>query len=127
MYTVKDKRLVCFGSVDKNILKQFKIKDNVFVADFNWDLIIDHIQKNKITYAPVNKFPIVRRDLSLLVDNEITFEKLKKIAKKVDSSLLKDISLFDVFSENHQNYQRNLILFGLGWPLGRHVGLGPPP
>ena len=34
---------------------------------------------------------------------------------------------FDVFSENHQNYLRNLILFGLGWPLGRHVGLGPPP
>ena len=34
---------------------------------------------------------------------------------------------FDVFSENHQNYLGNLILFGLGWPLGRHVGLGPPP
>ena len=114
MYTVKDKRLVCFGSVDKNILKQFKIKDNVFVADFNWDLIIDLIQKNKITYAPVNKFPIVRRDLSLLVDNEITFEKLKKIAKKVDSSLLKDINLFDVFSgdklpKNKKSYALSFI------------------
>ena len=34
---------------------------------------------------------------------------------------------FDVFSENHQNYLRNLILSELGWALGRHVGLGPPP
>ena len=96
------------------ILSKFKIKDSVFIADFNWDLIIDIIQKNKIIYSPVNKYPKVRRDLSLLIDNNISFDKLKKIAKKIDNSLLKEINLFDVFSgdklpKNKKSYALSFI------------------
>ena len=114
MYSIKHNRLVCFGNVEQNILSKFKIKDAVFIADFNWDLIIDIIQKNKIIYSPVNKYPKVRRDLSLLIDNNISFDKLKKIAKKIDNSLLKEINLFDVFSgdklpKNKKSYALSFI------------------
>ena len=55
---------------------------SVYAADFNWDLIVDLVKNQKITYTPVNKYPKVRRDLSLLIDNEvISFDELEKIAK----------------------------------------------
>ena len=109
IYSYKGKNLVEFGSVDQNILDKFKIRTHVFVANFNWDLILDLIQNKNISYTPVNKFPKIRRDLSLLIDDSISFEQLQKIAKNVNSSLLKDINLFDVYSgdklpENKKSY-----------------------
>ena len=109
IYSYKGKNLVEFGSVDQNILDKFKIRTHVFVANFNWDLILDLIQNKNISYTPVNKFPKIRRDLSLLIDNSISFEQLQKIAKNVNSSFLKDINLFDVYSgdklpENKKSY-----------------------
>ena len=109
IYSYKGKNLVEFGSVDQNILDKFKIRTHVFVANFNWDLILDLIQNKNISYTPVNKFPKIRRDLSLLIDNSISFVQLQKIAKNVNSSLLKDINLFDVYSgdklpENKKSY-----------------------
>ena len=98
IYSYKGKNLVEFGSVDQNILDKFKIRTPVFVANFNWDLILDLIQNKNISYTPVNKFPKTRRDLSLLIDDSISFEQLQKIAKNVNSFLLKDINLFDVYS-----------------------------
>jgi phenylalanyl-tRNA synthetase beta chain len=52
----------------------------VFYADFNFDLILAAVRKNKIVYQEVSKFPAVRSDLSMLVDKAVTFGQLKQIA-----------------------------------------------
>lgn len=97
MYSVKKKPLVYFGNVDSNILKSYKIRNSVFIADFNWDLILDLLGNNKIVYKPVNKFPIIRRDLSLLINQDVSFSQLEKIARSVNNSLLQEVNLFDVY------------------------------
>ena len=97
MYSVKKKPLVYFGNVDSNILKSYKIRNSVFIADFNWDLILDLVGNNKIVYKPVNKFPIIRRDLSLLINQDVSFSQLEKIARSVKNSLLQEVNLFDVY------------------------------
>ena len=97
MYSVKKKPLVYFGNVDSNILKSYKIRNSVFIADFNWDLILDLVGNNKIVYKPVNKFPIIRRDLSLLINQDVSFSQLEKIARSVNNSLLQEVNLFDVY------------------------------
>lgn len=97
MYSVKKKPLVYFGNVDSNILKSYKIRNSVFIADFNWDLILDLVVNNNIVYKPVNKFPTIRRDLSLLINQEVSFSQLEKIARSVNNSLLQEVNLFDVY------------------------------
>jgi len=97
MYSVKKKPLVYFGNVDSNILKSYKIRNSVFIADFNWDLILDLVGNNKIVYKPVNKFPTIRRDLSLLINQDVSFSQLEKIARSVNNSLLQEVNLFDVY------------------------------
>jgi phenylalanyl-tRNA synthetase beta chain len=89
--------LVEFGTVKKSILKHFDIKQEVFFADFNWNAIIKQISNNNIKYTEIPKYPEVRRDLALLIDNEIEFVQLFELAKKTEKVLLKEINLFDVY------------------------------
>lgn len=88
--------LVEFGSVKKSILKHFDIKQEVFYADFNWNLILKSIQ-NKIKFTELSKYPEVRRDLALLVDISTSFDAIYKVARQTEKVVLKDINLFDVF------------------------------
>ena len=88
--------LVEFGTVKKSILKHFDIKQEVFYADFNWNAILKSLS-NKIKFTEISKYPEVRRDLALLVDEKVAFDDVYNIARQSEKSLLKDITLFDVY------------------------------
>jgi phenylalanyl-tRNA synthetase beta chain len=93
---IGNETIVELGVIKKSILKHFGIKQEVFYADFNWDLILKKIS-TKIKYAEIPKYPEVRRDLALLVDQNVTYESIYNIARQTEKSLLKDIDLFDVY------------------------------
>ena len=88
--------LLEFGTIKKSILKHFDIKQEVLFADFNWNLILKLIS-NKIKFTDIPKYPEVRRDLALLVDDSVAFDTIYSIAHQTEKSLLKDVSLFDVY------------------------------
>lgn len=88
--------LVELGCIKKSILKEFDIKQEVFYAEFNWDLVLKLVS-NKIKFTAIPKYPEVRRDLSLLVDINTSFENIYTVASKTEKSLLKTINLFDVY------------------------------
>lgn len=96
-YRKGEKVLVSFGAVSKANLKKADVDGPVFFAQFDWDLLIKVIKKNKITYKEVFKFPSVRRDLALLLDDSVTFEQLRLIATKTERKLLKEVQIFDVY------------------------------
>ena len=88
--------LVEFGTIKKSILKYMDIKHEVFYADFNWNLVLKLIG-GKIKFSEIAKYPEVRRDLALLVDTTIDFDSIYKVAKQSEKSILKEVSLFDVY------------------------------
>jgi phenylalanyl-tRNA synthetase beta chain len=90
-------KLVDFGLVKKSVLKYFDITQEVVFADFNWDAILDIVKRNKITFKAIPKYPEVRRDFALLLDNSISFKDIHTIANKTERQLLKNVSLFDVY------------------------------
>lgn len=96
-YMRNGKQLVKFGAVNKDALKKAEVEKEVFYADFNFDLVLAAVKKNRIVYQEVSKFPAVRRDLSMLVDTQVTFGQLKQIAQKTERKLLKDVNVFDVY------------------------------
>lgn len=102
--------LVEFGKVNAGLLKKFGIKGNVFFADFNWDAVLKSLKKHKITFEELNKFPSIKRDLALDIENTVKFSDIVGIARKLGKSLLKDINLFDVYvnkeklGENKKSY-----------------------
>ena len=90
-------KLVEFGVINKKILKHFGISQDVLFADFNWDNVIEMAKHNNIKFKDIPKYPEVRRDFALLLDEQVTFEDIDKIAKQTEKQLLKGVDLFDVY------------------------------
>ncbi|CEN34721.1 phenylalanine--tRNA ligase subunit beta [Capnocytophaga cynodegmi] len=85
------------GVIKNKILKDFGIKQEVLFANICWNVILENVKNHKIIYQEISKFPKVRRDLALLLDENISFNDIYKIACETEKSILKDISLFDVY------------------------------
>lgn len=85
-----------FGVLKKQILKHFDIKQEVLYADVKWGNVIKLVS-DKIKFTEIAKYPEVRRDLALLLDEDITFESIYQIAEQTDKKLVKEIDLFDVY------------------------------
>jgi phenylalanyl-tRNA synthetase beta chain len=90
-------KLVEFGMVNKKVLKHFGISQEVMFADFNWDNVLTMAKNNSIKFKDIPKYPEVRRDFALLLDDSITFEQIDTIAMQTEKQLLKDVDLFDVY------------------------------
>ncbi len=89
--------LVDFGLVGRSVLKHFDISQEVLFADFNWDNIITMAKHNNIKFKDIPKYPEVRRDFALLIDENVKFEDIDRIASKTERKLLVDVDLFDVY------------------------------
>jgi len=88
--------LVEFGTVKKSVLKHFDIKQDVLYADFDWGAILK-LLSNKIKFTEIPKYPEVRRDLALMLDESVTFDQIYALARQSEKGVLKDITLFDVY------------------------------
>ena len=94
--------MVQFGRVQGQVTKGMGIKQEVFYADFHWDAVLKALRKHKIDFVELNKYPTVRRDLALVVDNSVKFEDIVRIANKAGKKLLKEVNLFDVYVNEAQ-------------------------
>ncbi|MFK5972692.1 MAG: phenylalanine--tRNA ligase subunit beta [Flavobacteriaceae bacterium] len=92
------KNLVTFGIVKKTILKHFDIKQEVLFADFNWNNIMALVGKTHIRFKAISKYPEVKRDFALLLDTKTTFKEIHDLAVQTENKLLKNITLFDVYT-----------------------------
>lgn len=95
-YFVGKEAIVDFGVLKKAVTKHFDIKQEVSYADFRWDAILKLVS-GKIKFTDLNKFPTVKRDYALLLDEKVTFDEIFNLVKQVDKSIIKDVTLFDVY------------------------------
>lgn len=96
-YMLNEKELLQIGKVAKKTQKQFDINNEVYYAQINLDLFIKQASKVKVQYKEISKFPSVRRDLALLIDNKIDYKQIEELAFKNEKRLLKEVNLFDVY------------------------------
>lgn len=91
------KLLLSMGQLAKDPLKRTDIKQDVFFADINWDLMLKSVPEKEMTYTEIAKFPEVRRDLALIVDKNVTFAQIEQVAYNTEKKILKKVGLFDVY------------------------------
>lgn len=91
------KELLSMGVVASKIRAKFDLKQEVYFLEMDFDRLLKASKKHRIAAEELSKFPEVKRDLALLVDKEVTFEKLRSIALSTEKKLLKSVSLFDVY------------------------------
>ena len=107
--------LAVMGTIAPARLKQFGIKQPVFAAEINWPALFELVKRNKIRYKELPKFPEVRRDLAILLDESVSYADLRKSAFRVGKKLLKQVGLFDVYrgdkiAEGKKQYALSFVL-----------------
>jgi phenylalanyl-tRNA synthetase beta chain len=96
-YSVGGKAVLTIGSIPNHLLKVFDCRQTIYYAEVNWDRVFSMIPASNIRYRGIPKFPEVRRDLALVVDQDVTFAQIEKLAYQTEKKLLKKIGLFDVY------------------------------
>ena len=91
--------LVRWGIVDPQILNTTDIEVPVYYAEFDWRKLMKLHESRKITIADIPKYPAVKRDFALLVDENVSFEEIRKLAMKSEKKLLRSVTLFDVYED----------------------------
>ena len=95
--TSSGRQLGTMGIVSPKICKELDIETDVYYAELSWTLLMKEIKKSKVTFSEISKFPAVKRDLALLLDKNVQFAEIEKIATESERKLLKNIALFDVY------------------------------
>lgn len=91
------KQLAVMGTVNPALAKKYDIKQAVFAAEISWQNLFELVKRVKVKFQELPKFPGVRRDLAILVDESVKYADLRRSAVKASKKLLKQVNLFDVY------------------------------
>ncbi len=104
------KRIGMIGKLHPSIAKKFDLKVDVFIFELNAE---------ESFYSPISKvqsiskFPYIRRDLSLVVDENITASELVNLIREVEPKLVKETIIFDIYRGKSVEEGRKSIALGL--------------
>ena len=109
------KLLLELGLVRKSLAVACGVEQEVFFAELNWTLLMKKTQKNAVSFKEISKYPVVSRDLALLLDKNVEFAEVERVAFASEKKLLKSVRLFDVYEGEHleagkKSYAVNFIL-----------------
>lgn len=85
------------GQVLPAVAKTFEVGQPAYYAELNDEALHKLVHGHRTVYREVPKFPAVRRDLSLLLDNAVPYTELERIAFQAERKLLRQVGLFDVY------------------------------
>lgn len=87
-----------FGQVSPILANKLNISTDIYLFEFNFDIIKHGIQQNKLTvYQEYSLYPKIIKDLSFIVKDNISFSKIKKLLYLNGSHFLKEINLLDEY------------------------------
>lgn len=113
--TRNGKVLAELGVVSKKLMKAFGIDNPVYYTDIHWNEVVKAVNKNVVSFHEISKYPAVSRDLALLIDKNVKFGDIERIANQTERKFLKNVELFDVYEgknlpEGKKSYAVNFIL-----------------
>ena len=91
------KLLATLGCMHPVLCKRFGIKQPVYAAEINWEVLFSLIKRDKFSFKELPRFPEVRRDLAILLDESVSYADVRKTALRAGKKLIKSITLFDVY------------------------------
>jgi phenylalanyl-tRNA synthetase beta chain len=114
-YFNNDQCVAIIGEVNPKISKHFDIKKTVYYAEIEVSVLFSEYLNNKTLYTPIATNPSVKRDLALVVNKDVTYQQLEKVATQFGSRHIKKVSLFDVYEgdklpEGKKQYALNFVL-----------------
>ena len=92
-----NKQIAVMGTVHPKLARRFGVKQPVFAAEIDWNALFTLVKRDKVAFKELPKFPEVRRDLALLLDESVSYADLRAAAFKAGKKLIRQVTLFDVY------------------------------
>jgi phenylalanyl-tRNA synthetase beta chain len=86
------------GRLSAAILKEFDIEQDVYYTHIDWNNLLELLHNNSIRFRELPKYPVVRRDLALLLDRNVTFSQIRDLAFRTEKNIIREVGLFDVYT-----------------------------
>ena len=107
--------LAVIGTVSPALARKFDVRQPVFAAEICWQTLLKLVSRVRVKFQEMPKFPEVRRDLAVLIDENVAYADLCRAAQKSVKKILKQVSLFDVYRgdkipEGKKQYAINFVL-----------------
>ena len=107
-YMINDEKIFEFGYLSKRLLDFYSIKETVIYGQLHLDSVSKYLT-DKVYFKNIGKFPMIKRDFSLLVNENVFFKDIKLLAESTEKNILKKVKLFDVYigeelPENKKSY-----------------------
>ncbi len=90
-------QLAVMGTINPVLSRRFGIRQPVYAAEISWPALFELVRRDKVAFSEMPKFPEVRRDLALLLDEKVSYADLRAAAFKQEKKLLRQVGLFDVY------------------------------
>ena len=108
------RQLAVMGTVLPALARKFDVKQPVFAAEISWPVLLEVIKRVKVKFSELPKFPEVRRDLALLLDESVLYADIRRSAFRCAKKLLRQVGLFDVYRgdkipEGKKQYALNFV------------------
>jgi len=111
----KKAEIVSFGLLDKSLCQNFDLEIDILYAEIDLKTLLNKYTNKPIQFKKIPRFPEVTRDLSILIDNELKFEKIHKAITQINQKLIKGITLFDVYEG--ENLPKNKKSYGISFKI----------
>jgi phenylalanyl-tRNA synthetase beta chain len=109
---ISEKTIGKIYKANSDLLNKFEIEDDVFIGSLNLDLIIPPSFK-KNYYKEISKFPVVKRDLAIVIDKKTRYEELVKILNSKNAENLSSVKLFDIYEDEKLGKDKKSLAFSL--------------
>jgi len=93
---INGEKILELGRVNIVLASKFDIKQPIFFANVNWDVVLKHAGR-QVQFKEVSKYPSVERDLAMVVPKTMKYKEISERIDKLKLNTLKDVKLFDVF------------------------------
>ena len=106
-----------FGELSPSIIRQYELPKQCIVFELDFDQLV-HASPEQIRFSPLPKFPETYRDISILIDKEITSGEVVDKMQRAGDPLLKKIELYDHFEGDTIQKGKKSLTYALTFQAG---------
>ena len=107
-----DTKLGIIGEVHPDVLINYNIKHRVYVADIDFDEMVN-LSNLDIKYKALPKFPSMTRDIAIIVDEDVMIGELETVIKNHGKDLIESIDLFDIYRGDQVAENKKSVAFSI--------------
>lgn len=111
-FILNGESLGVFGEVHPKVLENYGLKKKAYVAEIDFDLIVENTIDNYY-YKELPKYPTIKRDFAFVMDREIDSVELEEISKKYGKELLESFKVFDIYEGENIEKGKKSVAFSL--------------